>query len=115
MPRDPIRRGGDDTQLNFWGPLSTWKRGWRIIMFLYMRLSRKSYVKHWHKCFYGHVKQIEKGCHVIPTSGGGGGGKARSSISVDLFQHGKESLCTFTCVSPANLKSNFIFKKTSFR
>ena len=37
------------------------------------------------------------------------GGMARSSISVDLFQHGNEadeSSCTFTCVFPANLTSN---------
>ena len=35
---------------------------------------------------------------------------AGSSISVDLVQHGKEadeSLCTFTCVSPANVTSIF--------
>ena len=40
-------------------------------MYLYMRLSRKSYVKLWHKCSYGHAKKTEKGCNVIRYSGRG--------------------------------------------
>ena len=56
----------------------------------------------------GYAKQIEKGCHVIRYSWGGGGGVARNTISEDLFQHVNESLCTLTCVSLANVKSNFI-------
>ena len=91
---------GDETQFNFWGLFLAWKRGWRIIMYLYIRLSRKRYVKRWH----GHAKQIEKGCNVIRYSVRGDG----NTISEDLFQHGNEAICTFTCVSPANLKSNFV-------
>ena len=39
-----------------------------------------------------------------------GGGVACNSITEELFQHGNEldiSLCTFTCVSSANDRSNF--------
>ena len=71
VPRDPIFRG-DETQFNFWGLFLAWKRGGRIIMYLYMSLSRKCDVKLWHKCSHRHAKQIEKGCNVIRYSGKGG-------------------------------------------
>ena len=66
--------GGGWNAIQFLRTFLAWKRGWRIIMYLYMRLSRKCYVKLWHKCSYGHAKQIdhEKGCNVIRYSGKGG-------------------------------------------
>ena len=57
----------------------------------------------------GIPKNLE-GCYVIRSAWGGGGGMADSSISADLFQDGneaEESLCTFACVSPANVTSNY--------